>query len=640
MPEVLVVATRVAQPRSELSVSADRIPVFSRPALALDDVANLLDGELGLNVTNYAAFTGLASVGIWGSASDQVQVSVDGHPVNDAFTGGADLGMIALNGLDAAEVARGPVSSLYGANAIGGAVDFVSQTCRDLPSGEMHQSLDMGLGSPGFGSAAYLARGRYGPFGIRLGLDGAGGSGDRSNDQTLNRGLTGGVELYGSDRSDIDLSVTTTARDMGVPGPAPDLSAIPLYGDSSASSRFDRESDQRTSVRLNANWGLDLGPGTTLDFEFKPDYTTAVTSFWNLSPYAADTDSIQRDDYRSQAWGGSLLGNLARSGLGQLVLGLDYRSDDGQVNSQVNDTSWQGSDRNDALWAEAIAHLPLAAVLTASLRSDWNRDYGQALSPAIGVAWPVGKWLKLRANWGSAFRAPTLDDRYWPESGVRDIKPERGDEVQAGFDLGVPACTLSTTGFYRTTRDLIIWLPDSSGIWRPTNVNRAQYTGAEFSVRAYPGGNFVLALNATWLHGIQTQQELAYDNWVTGETRFDTVSRTAAFLPALALGGEAAWQPGEGTRFALDGRFQSARVDYYPDYELDDSVVTQPKRLAPYAVFDATISQDLFDHFQLALRFENILDTRYAEEFGNSTTDRDYPMPGRSIGLTLHCALP
>ncbi|MEO0108874.1 MAG: TonB-dependent receptor [candidate division WOR-3 bacterium] len=272
--------------------------------------------------------------------------------------------------------------------------------------------------------------------------------------------------------------------------------------------------------------------------------------------------------------------------------------------------------------------------LTGSLRQDVNRDFSPALSPAIGLSWQIPEF-RVRGSWGRAFRAPTLSDRYWPKSGVRNLRPELSSTLQLGSDLDTYGCTFSLTGFRRETKDLIVWFPDSSGLWRPANIDRSICYGGELGIVASPNERIRLDMNATLLQAQQFRSELVYYDYVTGESRAETRVRPQAHTPAFQLSCLTNYTVNSAVRIGLRLHHRAARLNYYPVYLDDGTILTKVKTLPARAVLDLQTEIRPINSLVMFLEVTNLTDVSYAEQFGNSLTDHDYPMPRRGIAISI-----
>lgn len=633
LPEVVITAARIEQPVTEVSTSLMRVTGDRLRFSATNDVARILESEPGLTIRSYPSLKSASSIGLWGTTSQQVLVTIDGHPVTNVFTGQADIGMISLNNTKAIEILKGAGSSVYGANALGGTVNFLSETPSAHAPGSSWHRMRAAIGSSGNGSLGYTTGVRYSSLGFSTGIEQDAATGTRGNERSQVLGGTVGVGYYPARQLRCDLSLSSIRRELGLPGPQPDPAAIPRFGDSLSSSLYDHELDHIFDLRGDLRW---LSSNNAFTFELKPDWNATRTRYWMLSPWATTPESISHDNYSSQRFGNALIITGNADGLGQVVAGYDIRYEQGGVQSAISDTFWQATSLSHGVWTQLLLNVPATIHSQLGLRLDLNSDYGQILNPGIGFAWTPSPRTKFRLNLGSAFRAPTFSDRYWPVSGVRNIRPERGISLQTGTDLILSSIgSVSLTGFLRRTNDLILWLPDTGGLWRPTNVDSAHHSGIEFAGTLQPVTGLNLRLAATWLKGTQFRRELTYYDFMTGESRFAQVIRPMAFLPVFSLTARGEYSVLKQVTLVISSRFSSRRQSYYPIYHLDGSVRTEVKQLTPYLVFDAETQLRLFPHFILVPQVSNILNTRYAQQFGNSLTDRDYPMPGRTFALLL-----
>jgi outer membrane cobalamin receptor len=92
-----------------------------------NNAADLLEHQAGLTVAHYGGVGNLSNLSMRGSQTGAVLVLKDGIPINDIQSGGIDLNLVATGGLGQAELVQGPgASTVYGANAMGGVVNFVS----------------------------------------------------------------------------------------------------------------------------------------------------------------------------------------------------------------------------------------------------------------------------------------------------------------------------------------------------------------------------------------------------------------------------------------------------------------------------------------------------------------------------------
>jgi vitamin B12 transporter len=194
----------------------------------------------------------------------------------------------------------------------------------------------------------------------------------------------------------------------------------------------------------------------------------------------------------------------------------------------------------------------------ADLRWDHNSAYGDVTTGKLGWAIDLDGGWSLRALAGTAFRAPTFNDLYFPGYGVATLGPETSRSVEAGVGYRVEATSASATWYRNEVSDLIGYQPDPSrcppgyGFGCAGNTAQARLQGVTLQGQQQLGAwQFTLALD--WLDAVDTstgqklprrasnQQSLAVDwtqgPWQAGATLVAVGSRPegGATVPAYWL---------------------------------------------------------------------------------------------------------
>lgn len=261
-------------------------------------------------------------------------------------------------------------------------------------------------------------------------------------------------------------------------------------------------------------------------------------------------------------------------------------------------------------------------------RLDWNSDFGYLFSPSLGFLFPLTPTIRLRTHLGRAFRAPTFNDLYWPKSGNQEIKPEFGDALQLGIDWkGNNGQLFSFTAFIRKTKNLIAWVPDTAGIWLPINIDKSEIFGISNKGEIRLLKRFILGYTLNLLKANQIRKEIVFSDWTTGTTRVEFKKRRAAFLPEFSLAQEISYQNGFGTIVGLGFIETGNRINYYPAYDSLPIVYMTKKTLPFNFMVNLRMQQKLLGRMELIFRIENLFNQSYAEQFGNTLDDSDYPRP-------------
>ncbi|MXN91914.1 TonB-dependent receptor [Flavobacterium sp. Sd200] len=117
------------------------------------------------------------------------------------------------------------------------------------------------------------------------------------------------------------------------------------------------------------------------------------------------------------------------------------------------------------------------------LRQEVSDVYNSPLLFSAGANIAVAKFYTLKFNASRNFRIPTFNDLYWQGSGNPDLKPESSYQAEVGNVFTHKGVTLSLTAYYIKLTDMLRWVPDASGLWRPENVGKAKTYGMESVLR-------------------------------------------------------------------------------------------------------------------------------------------------------------
>ena len=137
LPEITITATRIATLPADTSSS---VTVISGDEIARSQqsfVADLLRGEPGVTVALTGQPGSQTGVFLRGANSDGTLVLVDGIPVNNAFNNAFDFSTLPVNNIERIEILRGPQSTLYGSEALGGVINIVTKNGGGPPTGSV-----------------------------------------------------------------------------------------------------------------------------------------------------------------------------------------------------------------------------------------------------------------------------------------------------------------------------------------------------------------------------------------------------------------------------------------------------------------------------------------------------------------------
>ncbi|MFP4683270.1 MAG: TonB-dependent receptor domain-containing protein [Ectothiorhodospira sp.] len=575
---ILVTPTRTAETVDETLASVTVIDREEIERLQPKSFTDLLRGRAGLATSQNGPFGKTASLHTRGTDSGHTLLLVDGVRMGSATLGSPSWQFLPISEIERVEVVRGPRTSLYGSDAIGGVVQVFTREGDGPPRARAH----LGTGSFGtreFGAGVSGAQGetRYSLSGSHFQTDGIDiqeDTGDRGEDGYDNSSfsgrvshrLAGGAELFGS----FLYSTGETEIDEGT-GEFRDWTD---YGHHAV----------RAGIRgpVTDHWRSRLSLAHSRD-EAETYYDGAFDS---LIDTRRDLVAWQND---------VLLGNHL------LTLGADYRED--RVESS-NDYAQTRRD-NWGLFAQVQSELG-AHDLSVSLRQDDNEAFGNETTGQVAWGLEMTEAWRLRAGYGTAFKAPTFNDLYWPGSGNPDLKPERSRTAELGLRFSGEGVRSDMTVFRTDLEDMIDWAPPPGGgpWWIPQNVTEVRIRGIEWETGIHRGDwSAVLAFT-----------HLDHENRETGQ--------------ALAR------RPDDSLRLDLDrtlGRWSLGGTVLAQGRRYNDEA--ESDRIPGHALLNLRAGYAFSSQWALRATLDNALDHDYVKTRGSSG---DYNEPGRAVFLSLH----
>lgn len=603
LPEIAVVATRWAVAALEAPAHVTVLGPEALAATGARTVADVLEARAAVNVRRYGP-GGLASLSTRGTGAAHTAVLLDGHRIADPQLGQLDLGLLPAVLIERVEVLHGAGSALYGSDGIGGVVnlrtvapgaDRIELASTAGAYGERSLSGVLGLGR-GAASALIAAEVETAEGDFPYFDPNAGAAGSTLRREGADRRLGSVLARIAYKPGDVSahLGVWAGAAQRGLPGTV------------GAGTEGERQHDRHLRVwggaERRTGWGSLRVGGLVQRAELRyrnPALALDETGRTWLASAEAEARVLAGSRWLVAAGLTGGLGSAEHPSLAE-----DARET--TLGAFVHAT---GSYGRLLVYPALRADLTLGGARTLS-----------ALSPRLGLnLQPVHDLpLRLKASAGTAFRAPTFNDRFWQPGGNPDLRPERGwtADLGARFERGGLAAEVSA--YALALRDQIVWRP-VGGYEAPENLTRTRTLGLEASIearglrlgRVEAGGGAVYALTD------------ARDRSRRGSTAYD---RQLRYVPRhqLKLFASAALGLPKNARLGLDlgGRLLGARpvrADGSLALPASFTLDGQLRLTVPLERLTAT----------LALAAENLTDARYE-------LVRGYPMPPRHGRLKIH----
>jgi len=500
--EITVTATRTPL---TLSASTAPVQVIERAQIERSQASSLLEllrGQAGLDLTNYGGPGQMTALHLRGTASGQVLVLVDGVRMASATTGAAALQDLSLEHIERLEIVRGPHSSLYGADAVGGVIQLFTRKAH--PGKHYHGLLGVGTHQLRQASAGFTYQGKDRGW-IALHstwLDTDGINACNGSSHLFQGCFVEEPDRDGYRNTSFNLRAGYTLLD--------DLKIESHILDARSTNQFDgspfggNEADNRQHVYGGKlQWNMASQFTLTMQLGRNNDKSSNYYRPLGGKRSPAGLFNTQRDSV-------SLQGDVIFSAHQQLSLGTDWQKE--QVNS---DTDYITSNRkNNGLFAEYISQFGVHS-LHISARNDDNQQFGKHHTGTLGYGLDLNKGLRFNSSVGTAFRAPTFNDLYYPFGGNPVLKPEESTSINVGItqykENGHWAFNV-----YHTVINHAIAL-DSQFI--PYNITKARIRGAELNGFTNLSGLVINAQASYTDPRDHTPNSVNYSHWLPRRAR-------------------------------------------------------------------------------------------------------------------------
>lgn len=521
MDELVVTATGRPVRRSEVAVPIETMGEVELRAGSAPAVDRLLSGLPSIQQTGQVP-TG-SNLMIRGIGGSRVLILLDGQPAGGALLENRDVGRMSLAGVAQVEVVKGPLSSLYGSDALGGVINLVTRPPRD------GFRADASVLAGGSGRTEAHATAEGGGDAFRYRLTGSWRQEDRVP------GLAGGSDAF------------ARVWDLRATGRG-ELAEWSYRSDASLMRERQRWPVGGGFSGFNDNTGVSgwtqversAGPGSLALRFFGQAYDHLFRSARGDLPFESEGDETQTERLvRLSASYSVALGNHA--------LDLGTEASARRIRSPDKILADEASDNQVEIFAQDAWRVG-STTITGGTRGTFNDRWGSTASPTLGISHPLGTSLRVRGSLSRGFRAPSFKELTWNFAnlgagytvlGNDQLEPERSWSASAGVEW-TPSQTLSLgVEAYRTGVENLIessfqgYTPSGLLIYSPRNVSQALTRGGEISLRAI-GNGWDLSAGYAYLDAESVDLELPLDRRAShsGRVRTSWSPRRAARLDA------------------------------------------------------------------------------------------------------------
>jgi vitamin B12 transporter len=570
---IVVTASLAQESEDGLPATVDVVEAQEIEARQATAVLDILATLPSMSVVRSGSPGQVTSLFTRGTESNHTLALWNGIELNDPYFGGFNWGFLATDGVERVEVIRGPFSSLYGGDAIGGVVQVVSSRSQGA-------QLNLEAGENGYARGGLTAGAQTGPVQLDLAGhmrrgDGQIDNDDFASDELLLRadwgfkpGMSLGLALRGLDAD------TGIAYSGGAPSPNRRIS----WEERMVGLPFSFESD---------SWNVDAQlSGVFYDSAFRdPDDAFGFT--------ASDTESRV---FKARAVGSY---RFAKPG-SWIALGAE--GDESEVTDRsVFGTNLDGNGQSNWAVFTELYYILGDVQIDVGLRRDENDAFGGQTSPRVGFQWSATESVRVWGSYGEAFAAPSVGELYFPLAGNPELEPETSSSLEVGAEHKTEAWIFSLVGFDNSLANLI----DFDFVeFRNVNIGRARPRGVEGEV-GYGRGRWRARWNATYL-------------------RAEDLDADAPLLrrPRESSNLVVSYSPGDFT-VNVTARYVGEREDV-------DSITFEREMNEAYLRTDLAGRWQAREWLAPYFRVENLTDEDYQEALG-------FPAPGITLigGLSL-----
>jgi vitamin B12 transporter len=585
---ILAVPVWAAEVENEILVTATRQPLALKDALPSSqiftqqdierlqpkDLPSLLGRMSGVSFRDSGGRGSVSGIFIRGASTSQSIILIDGVRTSSATVGATALEGIPIESIERIELVKGPLSGLYGADAVGGVIQiFTKQGQQQRLTPQIHASyrtddtqeytLELGAGN------------ERGKFHATFAYENSAGI-DRT---TIVSG--GNADRDGLDEFALNVSASYRIFD--------DLNAQVNILRSDAHSEFDNlfgadtNFDSDTQVENNA-LKLTYTPTERLRVSFDASHFVdeSKTPVFFSDIATRRTSFGLQSDYQVHENHG-------------ITVGIEYYDDKVDTTSSFVETS-RDNVAGYFLWQGRYEKLSAVG----SVRYDDNEAYGDNTNGSVALKYDIVDTLSAVVSFGTAFRAPSFNDLFFPGFGNPSVKPEESETVEVSLKGNYSGARWRLSAYHTDVKDLIGF---DFASFTANNISDATLQGVEAEI-AYTFYAWQLNLNADYLDAKDDSSDEFLDDRAEFSANADAHRSFGKFDVSMDLQAERGRHDRVGT--SING----------------------------FVIFGAGMNYRLTEKVRVAARLDNLLDEDYTLNLATATdVFRTY---GRTATFSVH----
>ncbi len=581
-PTLVITANRVEQPISSVLapvVVIDRAEIESRQVQSLPALLKTLPG---VQITTLGGLGHMSSLFIRGTNSNHSLVLMNGRPIAAMVAGTPDLSQIPLGNIERIEYIRGPRAAVYGSDAIGGVINLITKTSAKNGS-ETH--LKGGVGSNGYGQGqlrTVQALGQQTDMNMMIGYERTDGFDVVANAQQPDR--DGFDSLNGQFGLNHAFNGAWSA-DFNAQG----------YDNQTEMDDAYQSADQSRVQAFQYDGGLKYQSGA-LSSRLEASYGENKLKSWLESKGESSAEPIHTGLTRF-SWINSWSGV---EGL-NLTGGADWQQEQLKSDTRSYGQAFNAPDRDNTGLFVVGSYRWQALLWELSGRTDDNKQYGRHNTWSAASGLDLDDNHNVRLSYGTAFKAPTFLDLYYPGYENPALKPEESKNLELGFSGRYTGWDWSLN-LYRNQIQNLIACQSASSTCRPDNTD-AEIRGVEVALGLETG---------PLRHDLSFDYTRAEDKNDGDQQLLRRAKQKASWLTQVQLG------PVDlSTELLYVGKRDDKNFSSFPAERVE---------LGSYTLINLGASYGVTPQFTLGGRIDNLFDRDYAPAYGYASAGTEFKL--------------
>jgi outer membrane cobalamin receptor len=580
------------------SASAASVTVITHDQIvksATQSVSDILRQVPFLHMQRAGGQGGLTTIFIRGAKENLVMVMIDGVPVNDitnTLGGSFDFSTLSTDNVERIEIVRGPMSSLYGSEAIAGVVNIISRRHEDTPSvqfnaeGGNFATGQFGANAVGkFKMFDYSTSGSYARVGEQIGLD----------SYDLGSLAFNSTADLGKQRI-LQFNIRYENRESSG------------YAEGSGGPEY---ALVREAQRDHAG---ELVGGLTFQQQWKPWWLYSVEfdgfhrtdhnftpAIWDQVPPTFFSLPSTLGDVEFHRLHFGVSNNFKISSALMAHLGVGWHQEHGNNDSIVSGTTLFSFDleRNTLDVNGELVYRAHRLTATAGVGINKTEGYDTVLSPRVGANFQLAGSTFLKASWGKGFFIPSFYALSEPAIGNPALQPEYSNSFDVGVEhkFPTPHLKLSATYYHNSMTNLVDF---DSNVFKLVNRDSVLTQGVEFASSYQVNSR------------LQIGGEFAYLHWSLTNT-----TQPLRYVPHWRSGANIDWRITSRLHSRAEGLFVGRRYDF-------QIPVQDIETVGGYTTINLILNYEMSDAVSMHVRVENLLNSGYHEYIG-------FPNPGAYV---------